>query len=397
MKTKITARYSKWLPIAMAVMGTGMSYPQAASHAQEAGPRLRYQVESHSKPCPTDQKCDERIPEKPDDLPVLTVDGDKSDNGQKSTSANDATGKVSPTPPEAPTVMIDSKEYRATPGRMSTKPKIGESASPLPEDFKETSSPFTKPTQEISDTDSSPALAMSVTALGFFVGLVSSVGMLKRRFAQPLEKRPYGDRSKSASDSTADSSAAWMPEGVKPETFQLQSALRNKLLTEEDYRDLRSKYLVAGNFGFSMLLPIELGLGYLMAGQGFFIYLGLSVINVVLTFTLTTYALDRRHQFRAEYRTLIIQNLQPAVTVKESVPAATEEAAPTYSAEDIARAVQLIVGVSSTLHAQGAVGEVAARAETAAQPAEAAAARAETAAEAEAGEDEEPWNLRGEL
>jgi nitrogen fixation-related uncharacterized protein len=151
---------------------------------------------------------------------------------------------------------------------------------------------------------------------GGLVGFVGSIPILRYRFARQLVSRPNGDVSRSRSDERSETQSwqqPWQTAVEDTKVFQFQNALRRNLISREEFRELRNKYLIPGNFAFSILVPISLAL-VLIAANSAHLYqmVPVSLFSAVLTALLVTYAVDRRHHFRSEYRTLIVQNLATA-------------------------------------------------------------------------------------
>jgi hypothetical protein len=99
----------------------------------------------------------------------------------------------------------------------------------------------------------------------------------------------------------------WEAAGPDKSDFQLQNALRHNLISDREFRELRSKYLIAGNFSFSMLLPLLMMVVLFTAGLSLRLVFLVPVAAAAFTMLLTTYAVDRRHQFRSEFRAVIVQ------------------------------------------------------------------------------------------
>ena len=198
------------------------------------------------------------------------------------------------------------------------EPKWGEAAVPSIKDASVPESPPLPNPYNLKDgklnlplrAGSGPISAVAVVATGAFIGLLGSIWILKLRFSHELYTRPNGDLARAHLFTKNLPYQSWNTSGYDKADFQLQNALRKKLITNEEFRELRTKYLIGGNFSFSMLLPILLALVLITANASeWFEKTLISVVGAVTTTLLTTYAVDRRHQFRAEYRTLILQNL----------------------------------------------------------------------------------------
>jgi hypothetical protein len=193
--------------------------------------------------------------------------------------------------------------------------------------------------------------AVLFNVAGTFVGLAASLVVLKYSLAKRFESRPFGDRVRKTFLAGQDNSTSWVPENLHIETFQFETAVRDELITPTEYRNLRSKYLVSGNFGFSMLIPVVLGNVYLTIGMGFWMALATSSVVAGLTTVLIVYAVDRRHEFRSQYRTLIIQNLKrrPTENIDHVEPKVQNLR---FSTDDIVRALEVLIRLSSTWRPQ---------------------------------------------
>jgi hypothetical protein len=155
---------------------------------------------------------------------------------------------------------------------------------------------------------SGPLSAVVIVGLGSLAGLLGSVMILKLRFAKPLATRLYGDVAPKGLWRKEPLVRSW---AMYADNLQFNTALRKSLISREEFHELRSKYWVAGNFSFSMLVPMFFALVLMtMTADKWDEKLAISVVGTFLTTSLTTYAVDRRHKFRSEYRTLIIQNLK---------------------------------------------------------------------------------------
>jgi hypothetical protein len=76
-------------------------------------------------------------------------------------------------------------------------------------------------------------------------------------------------------------------------------------------------------------------------------------VVAILTTVLIVYAVDRRHEFRSQYRTLIIQNLKRRPTEDfEHVKSKVENVG--FSAEDVVRALGVLIRLSSIWRPQSA-------------------------------------------
>jgi hypothetical protein len=164
-------------------------------------------------------------------------------------------------------------------------------------------------TRVLFSSGTSPISAIAIVGVGSLAGLFGSLLILKYRFAKMLANRPNGDVTRSRLFSRKQPPQPWQKATADPGIFQLQGALRSNLISRDEYSDLRSKYLIAGNFGFSMLMPTLLALVLITMNVGqWYEQAAISVAGALVTTLLTTSALDRRHQFRSEYRTTILRN-----------------------------------------------------------------------------------------
>jgi len=158
----------------------------------------------------------------------------------------------------------------------------------------------------------SPSWAIAMVGASALIGLFGSLLVLKYRFAR--EFRANGDVTRSKlfhKQSGTQSTQPWQKKGVDPGVFQFETALRRELISRAEFRELRSRYVIAGNFCFSMLAPLWLMLILIATGVGqWYQRLAVEIAATLVTMLLTTFALDRRHKFRSEYRTLILQNLK---------------------------------------------------------------------------------------
>jgi hypothetical protein len=190
-----------------------------------------------------------------------------------------------------------------------------------------------------------PILAVAVVGIGGLLGLGGSILIVKHQLAERFAARPNGDplRSKSINETTPSENS---PPLVKPDVFQLQTALRRKLITTDEVRALRNKYLLSANFSFSLLVPTLLALAYFSIGASSWLVAAMmSATGALVTALLTTYALDRRHQFRSEYRTLIIENSRYKLVPGVVAPA--EGASEGVSAEEFARALAIMTQIAA--------------------------------------------------
>lgn len=187
--------------------------------------------------------------------------------------------------------------------------------------------------------------AILVIAAGVVVGFAMSMVVLKYGLAKKFCSRPFGDHVKKKYFTREENSSSWLPENLSIKTFQLETAVRNKLITPTEYTNLRSNYLVSGNFGFSMLIPVVLGAVCLTVGTDSSMALAISAVVAIMTAVLTVYALDRRHEFRSRYRTLIIQNVERSGG-KGSRQGEPSGADTTFSVGDMARVIGALIRLS---------------------------------------------------
>jgi hypothetical protein len=187
-----------------------------------------------------------------------------------------------------------------------------------------------------------PVRAIVFVGVGSLVGLAASVAFLNLRFAKKRATRPYGDLSRLRLQDKDPVSQPW--QAVEdPTVFQFESALRRKLITQEEFRDLQSKYLIAGNFTFSMLFPMLLALVILTTGTGaWYQWIAVSATGALLTAALTTYAIDQRHQFRSEYRTLIIRNLRQMTGPRLGVSTAPTDEYSSWADDLVEAAIRMV-------------------------------------------------------
>jgi hypothetical protein len=191
-----------------------------------------------------------------------------------------------------------------------------------------------------------PLLAVAFVGVGSILGLSGSIFIVKYQLAGRLAARPNGDllRKKLFAKSTPADNLP--PHPVKTNLFQLQSAMRRKLISPDEFRDLRSKYLVPANFSFSLLVPTLLALAYFSIGAtNWWAAWVMSAVGSVVTALLTTYALDRRHQFRSEYRTLIVENAQSKPVPNVGAP--SERGGEGVSTEEFARALAIMSQIAA--------------------------------------------------
>lgn len=157
-------------------------------------------------------------------------------------------------------------------------------------------------------------LAYSLVGIGLctLTGFVISFFLLKLTFSQTYGSRPNSDAPRAKPQDTIDQSNTTRPSARKampdPGVFQTQTALREKLISADEYRELKSRYLTASDLSFSMLLPSLLLMIYFALSARtwapWWIYPSVTVVTAFLT----TFALDRRHKYQSEYRTLILRN-----------------------------------------------------------------------------------------
>jgi len=224
---------------------------------------------------------------------------------------------------------VDYKKIPKTPKLPRVPPAHGRNSS----EFHPPEYPKLRPNQPSPEVGLNPVLVVTVVGMGGLFGLSASIFIVKNQLAGRLAARPNGDRLRSKSFTKGTPSEGLPPPFLKSDVFQLQTAIRRQLISNDEYRALRNKYLLPANFSFSLLVPTLLALAYLsLSAINFWVVWVMSSIGAVVTALLTTYALDRRHQFRSEYRTLIVENLQPKLAPDKVVP--TGRATEGVSAEE---------------------------------------------------------------
>jgi len=162
-----------------------------------------------------------------------------------------------------------------------------------------------------------PGLIAACVASGAIMGLIAGPWLVWRKFRIGHGGRPYGDISKEPGQPNP--ARLWLQGIADPTIFQPELALRDKLILPEELRSLRSRYLVTGNFSFSMMLPTLFGI-YLASvntvsgpGAGLLMrFLWPTALSFLTSTFLSSYALDQRHRFRAEYRLVVRKGWEQA-------------------------------------------------------------------------------------
>jgi hypothetical protein len=179
-----------------------------------------------------------------------------------------------------------------------------------PGDDNETS--FTRPLTEVRTqpqigTFFVPILAVMSTAAGGLLGLMGAVVLVKTGLSRIFLARPHWDYPARKFFSGFSRSQP-APEVLS--LFQPQTAIESGLISRKQYDALRSEHLVPASFSFSMLMPTLLALVYVtMNVTAEWVLWSAAGVACIVTILLTTFSLDRRHRFRSEYRTLVMQNI----------------------------------------------------------------------------------------
>jgi len=165
-----------------------------------------------------------------------------------------------------------------------------------------------EPQRPILQEERSPAKAAEIVGTGALLGLYLSFMAIKFVLAPRLASRPFGDRiCQRRWLSREPVPESWdRPPNIEKEAFLFQNALRSNLISRGEYRYLRARYLVTADFIFGMLFPLLLVLIYFAIGEKH--DLQILLLSTLLTTLLTTFAIERRHQFRSRYRSLIVAN-----------------------------------------------------------------------------------------
>jgi len=162
-----------------------------------------------------------------------------------------------------------------------------------------------------------PGVIAACVAWGSVSGLIAGPWLVWRKFRHGIAGRPYGDVSRGIR--VSQSSRPWLRGIADPTIFQPELALRDKLISQDELRSLRSRYLVTGNFSFSMILPTLLGI-YLASVNTFsggrvaslMRFEWTMLVSFLVSTFLSSYALDQRHKFRAEYRLVVRKGWEQA-------------------------------------------------------------------------------------
>ena len=280
---------------------TNQSKPAAVNSSKTHG---QYIIEDQPERCVPPKECASPPPAEPSSKAKAGTSVEPSENGEKQ-----ETFASEPIPVPKNERVPSPKKIEASKSNVPWEKRAAINTQPPPRP------PYLD--HELKDGETGPPVGPGSDAFSGFlvvfggglIGFIGSVPILRNRFASPLLTRPNGDVSHSSFDEKS-RSQPWQKAVKDTKIFQLQNALRQNLISREEFRELRNKYLISGNFAFSMLVPISFGLVLLTTNSGhWYESVGVSIFSALITVLLVTYAVDRRHQFRSEYRSVIIQNL----------------------------------------------------------------------------------------
>lgn len=149
-----------------------------------------------------------------------------------------------------------------------------------------------------------------------FVGFLGSLGLVSGLLRGTMEGRPNSDRVQLGFGQHHNASAE-----SQDASFQVQNAVRLGYIAPHEYRELRAKYVLPADFAFSMLLPLSLALIYIaLTSDGILNGFLIGLTAAAVTTLLISFALDRRHKYRSEYRTVISENRRPGEKSKRTPP-----------------------------------------------------------------------------